>query len=83
MKTILLAAGLLTAGSSLAMAEPVKMTDKQLDAVAAGQLIEVSENNIVVAVPANANVQACVIVEACRPSAGPQEAAVNNRARFQ
>ena len=82
MKAILFSAVLLTAGSSWAIADPVKMTDEQLDKVTAGQLIEVSENNIVVAVPVNANVQACVIVEACQPSAGPQSAAVNNRARF-
>lgn len=67
MKKIVALAAAFAFMPAIAMAEPAKMTDAQLDDVAAGQLIEVSNNNIVVDVAAAVN--ACVIVENCRPNA--------------
>jgi hypothetical protein len=60
-------------------AGPVKLTDAQMDGITAGQLVEVSRNDIAVQVPVSANIQACVIVEQCRPTTNQP---VNARAQF-
>jgi hypothetical protein len=89
--TLFAAIGLATAGSTV-LAEPVQMTDAQLDNVAGGALVaagnlislqdvvDVNNNNINVAVPVTAAVAANVGV-----LSGPQVAAARSgdaRARF-
>ena len=77
--TLVVALGLATAGSTVlaeeakdqvtkqdAKPQPVQMTDAQLDNVAAGQLIEISNNlnnnDVRVAIPVNAGVQVAAAV---------------------
>jgi hypothetical protein len=80
MKTVAMAAFLLAAGTSLAAAEPVKMTDDQLDRVVAGQPIvnaggiqvaALNNVNAQVAVPVQAGV--CVLANRCTQTAAAQD----------
>jgi hypothetical protein len=87
MKTIVVSVLAMGAMTSVALAAeptspqtgPVKLTEAQMDGITAGQLVEVSRNDIAVQVPVSANIQACVVVERCSPTTNQP---VNARAQF-
>jgi hypothetical protein len=70
MKTLLVSAavlGLTATGSLAADRGPLTLTNTQMDYVTAGQLIDLSQTQIAVAIPVNANVGVCAIAETCGP----------------
>ena len=56
MKKIVISAFAFAAMTSVAMAEPAKMTDAQMDAVTAGQLLSIDRNVLQAAIITQANV---------------------------